>query len=52
VDLEWRDGKLTKATLRPNASKPVTLRYDGREVTFEAQAGKTYEAGADLKVRP
>jgi len=52
MDLEWRDGKLTKATLRPNASKPVTLRYDGREVTFEAQAGKTYEAGADLKVRP
>jgi alpha-L-fucosidase 2 len=52
VALEWRDGKLAKATLRPSASQPVTLRYDGREVTFDAQAGKTYEAGPDLKVRP
>jgi alpha-L-fucosidase 2 len=52
VALEWRAGKLTRATLRPTASKPVTLRYDGREVTFDAQAGKTYEVGPDLKVQP
>ncbi|MGP8243657.1 MAG: glycosyl hydrolase family 95 catalytic domain-containing protein [Bryobacteraceae bacterium] len=52
VALEWRDGKLEKATLRPGASKPITLRYDGRQATFDAQAGKTYEVGPDLKVRP
>jgi alpha-L-fucosidase 2 len=52
VAMEWREGKLTKATLRSGASKPVTLRYDGREVTFEVQAGKTYEVGPDLNVRP
>jgi alpha-L-fucosidase 2 len=52
VALEWRAGKLTRAALRPAASQPVTLRYDGREVTFDAQAGKTYEVGPDLKVQP
>jgi alpha-L-fucosidase 2 len=52
VALEWRDGRLAKGTLRPTASKPITLRYAGREVTFDAQAGKTYEVGPDLKVQP
>jgi alpha-L-fucosidase 2 len=39
VDLEWRDGKLLKATLTPSSDKPVRVRYAGRETDFAGKAG-------------
>jgi hypothetical protein len=49
VALAWSGGKLTRATVKARESKPVTLRYAGNEVKFQAQAGRTYEFGSELR---
>ncbi len=49
VGLTWRDGKLSQATVKALQSKPVKVRYAGRESEFQAQAGRTYILGPDLK---
>jgi alpha-L-fucosidase 2 len=49
VALSWKDGKLVKATLAARESKPVKVRYAGKETEIQAQAGQTYELGPDLK---
>jgi len=49
VAIAWKDGKLTRATLTARQSKPVKVRYAGREVEIQAKAGQRYELGADLK---
>jgi alpha-L-fucosidase 2 len=51
VALAWSGGKLTHATIRATESKPVTLRYAGKEIKFQAQAGRTYDFGADMRLR-
>jgi alpha-L-fucosidase 2 len=49
VALSWKDGKLVKATLEARESKPVKVRYAGKETEIQARAGQTYELGPDLK---
>jgi alpha-L-fucosidase 2 len=49
VSIAWKDGKLVKASLTAKESKPVRVRYAGREAEIQAQAGKTYELGPDLR---
>jgi len=49
VAIEWRSGKLVKAILKPSESKPVKVRYAGREVEVQAKGGQTYVLGPDLK---
>jgi alpha-L-fucosidase 2 len=49
VDIEWREGKLVKATLTPSLAKPVTVRYNGKEVEFQAVAGRVYTFGPTLQ---
>jgi alpha-L-fucosidase 2 len=49
VAISWKDGKLVKATLTARESKPVKVRYAGKEVEIQAKAGTKYEVGADLK---
>jgi alpha-L-fucosidase 2 len=49
VAIAWQNGKLTRATLTARASKPVKVRYAGKEIEIQAKAGTTYELGADLK---
>jgi alpha-L-fucosidase 2 len=49
VALEWRDGKLVKATILARQSKPLKVRYAGHEIDIQARAGKTYTLGPDLK---
>jgi len=39
VDLEWKDSKLTAATIRSEFGKPLTVRYGKREVRLEIHAG-------------
>ena len=48
ADIVWRDGKLWKAVIRASHTKPLRVRYQGKEVEVSAQAGKTYEFGPDL----
>jgi len=48
VDLEWKDGKLVKAVVTPAASKPVRLRYAGKEKEVQMKAGQTYTFGPTL----
>jgi alpha-L-fucosidase 2 len=49
VAIAWKGGKLVKATLTARESKPVKVRYAGKEVEIQAKAGTKYEVGADLK---
>ncbi len=51
VAMEWRDGKLVLATLAAKESKPVKVRYDGREIEIRAISGRVYTFGPDLRVR-
>ena len=52
VSIAWRDGRLERATLLVRESKPVKVRYAGKEVEISARAGKSYELDGGLKVRP
>jgi len=49
VVIEWKEGKLVKATIVAKQSKPLKVRYAGREITISAQTGQTYSLGPDLK---
>ncbi len=51
VDLEWKGGKLVRAVLRADRSEPVKVRYAGREIAFQAQAGRTYTFNSELTRR-
>jgi alpha-L-fucosidase 2 len=43
VSIAWKNGGLERATLVAHESKPVKVRYAGKEMTIQAQAGKSYE---------
>jgi alpha-L-fucosidase 2 len=49
VAIEWRGGKLVQATLAAKESKPVKVRYAGKEVEIQARAGQTYKLGPGLQ---
>ena len=49
VSIEWKTGKLVRATLRARQSKPVKVRYAGREVELQAQSGREIVLGPDLR---
>jgi alpha-L-fucosidase 2 len=51
VDLEWRGGKLRRATLRAGQSMPLEVRYGTKRVSVRAEAGGTYRFDGDLKAR-
>jgi alpha-L-fucosidase 2 len=48
VSIEWANGKLVKATLAARESKPIRVRYAGREKEIQARAGRTYTFGPEL----
>jgi len=50
VAIAWRDGRLVEATIAARRSRPVTVRYGGRERAFSAKAGRAYVIGRDLTV--
>jgi alpha-L-fucosidase 2 len=49
VGISWRDSKLVSATIRAAESKPFKIRYAGKEIEIQAQAGRTYRLGPDLR---
>ena len=51
VALDWQDGKLVKAAIAARQSKPLKVRYAGREIEIQAKAGQTYNLGPELKAR-
>jgi alpha-L-fucosidase 2 len=48
--IEWSNGRLTRASLRATESKPLKVRYAGKEVEIQARAGRTYEFDGDLRL--
>ncbi|HJZ98234.1 MAG TPA: glycoside hydrolase N-terminal domain-containing protein, partial [Candidatus Solibacter sp.] len=40
VAIEWKDGKLVKAVITARESKPLKVRYAGKEKEFAAKAGQ------------
>jgi alpha-L-fucosidase 2 len=51
VALDWRNGKLVSAAIAARQSKPLKVRYAGREIEIQAKARQTYTLGPDLKTR-
>jgi alpha-L-fucosidase 2 len=51
VALDWQSGKLVKATIAAHQTKPLKVRYAGREIEIQAKAGQTYNLGPELKAR-
>ena len=41
VDMQWADGKVTRATIRAKKSGTVTLLYNNKVKTFRLKAGQT-----------
>ena len=48
VDMEWKDGKLVRATLTASSAIPVKVRYAGKEREVRLKAGEAYKVGAGL----
>jgi alpha-L-fucosidase 2 len=51
VSLAWKAGKLERAEVLARASRPLTIRYAGKEVKVAAVAGRTYRFGPGLAAR-
>lgn len=43
VDMEWQDGKVTKATIHSHVGGQLTIRHAGKEQTFATQKGQRIE---------
>jgi alpha-L-fucosidase 2 len=43
VAIQWKNGKLDRAVLTANESKPVKVRYAGKEKTIQAKKGVSFE---------
>ncbi len=50
VDITWQAGKLQKALIRSKESKPLKVRYAGKEIQVQAKAGGSYELNGALAV--
>jgi alpha-L-fucosidase 2 len=51
VDITWQDSKLVKATLTPRETKPIRIRYAGKEVEITGKAWQSIEVGPELIVK-
>ena len=49
VDLSWKEGRLTAATIRSRLGEPVTIRYGGRETRLRTARGGRYRLGPELR---
>jgi alpha-L-fucosidase 2 len=48
VSIEWAGGKLVKAVITPKESKPLKVRYAGKEKEFQAKAGQAITVNSSL----
>jgi len=51
VDLAWRAGRLTSATLRSELAGPCRVSYQGRKVELRLKKGKRVTVNSNLQVR-
>ncbi|MGH8022515.1 MAG: glycosyl hydrolase family 95 catalytic domain-containing protein, partial [Limisphaerales bacterium] len=49
ADLAWENGQLTHAVIHSKLGRPCLLRYGGREIELQTDAGKTYAFNGQLK---
>ena len=49
VDMEWKDGQLTSAILRPTASQPCKVRSGDKLITLQAKAGEAIKLNGKLE---
>jgi len=49
VDLAWRQGRMTSATIRSTAGAPCVMRYGAKTLTFKTLSGKSYTFGGNLE---
>jgi len=47
VDIVWESGELVAATIRSQHGKPLKVRYDGREIDLELEAGGSAEINTE-----
>jgi hypothetical protein len=40
VDIQWNEGKLTKATIKNLTGQPLKVRYGGKDLTLEIPKGQ------------
>jgi alpha-L-fucosidase 2 len=50
VNIEWQDGKLTKATIRSVAGEAAHVRYGAKVVDLNMSAGSSRQIGPTLEV--
>jgi alpha-L-fucosidase 2 len=48
VDIAWKDGRLTGATLRSKLGNPCKVRYGEKRTALQAQPGRSYSLNAAL----
>ena len=51
VDITWREGTLTEATIRASLDGPCVVRHGERVVTFDTRPGGAYDLDGELTVR-
>jgi alpha-L-fucosidase 2 len=49
LDISWKDGKLTEATLRSKLGGACRLRYGERTLQLNTRTGKSYRVGEKLR---
>jgi alpha-L-fucosidase 2 len=49
VDITWKDGKLTQATITPQHDGPCTVRYAGKIVQLNVQVNKSVRLSGTLE---
>lgn len=52
VDLGWKDGRLTGASIVSGAGGACRLRYHGKQVSFPTEKGSRYRLNGQLELQP
>jgi len=48
VDVDWKDGKLTKTIIRAQTGNNCKVRYENKTVEFHTRKGESFELNGDL----
>ncbi|MBL8205951.1 MAG: glycoside hydrolase family 95 protein [Blastocatellia bacterium] len=49
IDVVWKHGQLTSATIRSLLGESITIRYGGKELKLKTSKGQSYKLNAELK---